>query len=173
MLAARWATLHDFPAFNRCLDLGGQAVNGDARAIFGPDAVWDVLDIVDGPGVTHVGDATDPAVWWRLARQYDAVLCTEVLEHVERWDAILDCAARALKPDGTLILTCASTHRPPHGANGEATPDGQWYGNVEPSALSEALAARFATSYVTYQYPPGDAYAWAVAPSPGERGGRA
>lgn len=152
----------------RALDLGGQAVNGDVRSLFeqtnGPKPRWDILDIVPGPGVTIVADATDPATWLDLRDRYDIVLCTEVLEHVENWAAILDCAATALKSTGTLVLTCASTHRPPHGANGEASPDGQWYANVDPGLLEAALLRRFTFAQVKYQYPPGDAYAWAYAP---------
>jgi SAM-dependent methyltransferase len=164
MLTARLqADSSGFAAWD-CLDIGGQAVNGDARAIFGPDAAWDVLDIVEGPGVTIVADATEPATWAALVGRYDLVLCTEVLEHVERWEQILDCCAYALKPHGTLILTCASTHRAPHGANGEPTPDGQWYGNVDPQDLQQKLDVRFEQAHTAYQYPPGDAYAWAYRP---------
>jgi SAM-dependent methyltransferase len=152
---------HDAPY--RALDIGGQAVNGDVRSIFG-GLPWDILDIVDGPGVTIVADATDPATWFDLRARYDVVLCTEVLEHVENWSAILDCCAAVLKPTGTLVLTCASTHRPPHGANGEPTPDGQWYANVDPVPLEASLLRRFEWAQVKYQYPPGDAYAWAYRP---------
>lgn len=167
MLAARVETLGPLVGTVnglRGLDIGGQAVNGDARSIFGNDIAWDILDIVDGPGVTVVADATDTVTWLALSGRFDVVLCTEVLEHVEQWPLVLDCAAAALRPGGTLIVTCASTHRPPHGANGEATPDGQWYGNVAPEDLTAALTERFVHCETKYQHPPGDAYAWAYAP---------
>lgn len=142
----------------RCLDLGGQDVNGTARHLIA--GTWDVLDIEAGAGVTIVADGTA----WRTDDPYDVVLSTEMLEHVEQWRAVLDTAAAALKPGGVLILTCASDGRWPHGATGAPAPaDGEWYANVSPDRLAAELAARFTQSHVTYQYPPGDAYAWAVA----------
>ena len=36
---------------------------------------------------------------------YDAVVCSEVLEHVEDWRGIVDNIARVLKPGGVLVLT--------------------------------------------------------------------
>jgi ubiquinone/menaquinone biosynthesis C-methylase UbiE len=36
---------------------------------------------------------------------YDAVVCSEVLEHVESWRGIVDNIARVLKPGGVLVLT--------------------------------------------------------------------
>jgi FkbM family methyltransferase len=48
---------------------------------------------------------------------FDAVLCTEVLEHVVDPVRALDKIARVLRPGGTLILTapfCALTHFAPH-----------------------------------------------------------
>lgn len=36
---------------------------------------------------------------------YDAVVCSEVLEHVERWRDVVDNVRRVLKPGGLFILT--------------------------------------------------------------------
>jgi len=36
---------------------------------------------------------------------YDVVVCMEVLEHVEEWQAIVEGMRRVLKPGGTLIIT--------------------------------------------------------------------
>lgn len=149
-------TIPDNP---RCLDLGGQDVNGTARHLIA--GMWDVLDIEDGgAGVTIVADGTT----WRTDDPYDVVLSTEMLEHVEQWRAVLDTAAAALKPGGVLILTCASDGRWPHGATGAPSPAiDEWYANIPPAELAAELSARFTDSHVRYQHPPGDAYAWAIA----------
>lgn len=140
------------------LDLGGQYVNGSCRDLF-PNTTWVGLDIVPGPGIDIVTDATV----WEPEDIYDVILCTEVLEHVERWQEIVRVCSEALVEGGTLFLTCASTHRPPHGANGESgVPSVQHYGNVDPEPLREIAEKYFSKVDVEYNYPPGDAYMVAV-----------
>lgn len=140
------------------LDLGGQYVNGSCRDLF-TNTEWIGLDIVPGPGIDIVADATT----WETEPTYDIVLCTEVLEHVEQWPEIVRVCSEALVEGGTLLLTCASTHRPPHGANGESgVPDDQHYGNVDPDPLKEVAEKYFSYVDVEYNYPPGDAYLIAV-----------
>jgi SAM-dependent methyltransferase len=38
-------------------------------------------------------------------KEYDVVVCTEVLEHVENWQPVVRAMCRLLKPGGTLIIT--------------------------------------------------------------------
>lgn len=143
----------------RALDLGGADVNGTIHGQL-PNATWDVVDIRPAAGVTIVADATT----WQPDPAWDVAVTTETLEHVPDWAAILDTAAAALAPDGPqlLLVTCASTGRHPHGADGSVLPHaGEHYANIDPAALRAALGARFAVVDVVHQYPPGDAYAWA------------
>ena len=59
-----------------------------------------------------------------------------------------------------VFITCASTGRPPHGAEGTiVVPAGEHYGNVDPGELGTQLRRHFAEVHVTYQFPPGDTYA--------------
>lgn len=140
------------------LDLGGQFVNGSCRELF-TKTEWTGLDIVEGPGIDIVTDATV----WIPERTWDVVLCTEVLEHVLDWPSIVRVAAEALREGGHLFLTCASTDRPAHGANGDPAPlEGEHYGNVGPVELENELKKYFSQVDVEYNYPPGDAYVLAV-----------
>lgn len=145
----------------RVLDLGGADVNGSIRDLL-PKAEWTGLDIQPGPGVDIVADATtwDPPD----DREWDVVVCTELLEHVHNWTAVLAAASSALRYSGRhLFVTCASTGRPPHGARGAAEPaPGEHYANIDPDRLGEVLGVLFTRAEVTYQPIPGDAYAWAV-----------
>ena len=155
------ASCLDLGAPWRVLDLGGRDINGSIRDLL-PGAKWVGLDIESGPGVDLVHDATTP--WPAGFDRFDIVVCTEVLEHVERWGAVLRTASEALEPGGpeALFVTCASTGRPEHGASGGPRPlPGEWYGNVSPAALRDALAGLFRYSHVEYRANPGDAYAWA------------
>lgn len=152
------------------LDLGGADINGTARRPVTEHAVrtgtftrWDAWDIENGPGITNVVDATQPTppAYHGL---YDVVLCTEVLEHVAAWDAVLRTAHAVLIPGGFLFLTCASTGRRPHGARGDMDPaPGEHYGNVHAIDIDTALEEiKFSRWGCTYNPNPGDAYAWAV-----------
>lgn len=155
------ASCLDLGAPWRVLDLGGRDINGSIRDLL-PAAKWVGLDIEPGPGVDLVHDATLP--WPDGFERFDLVVCTEVLEHVERWGAVLRTASQALEPGGpeALFVTCASTGRPEHGASGGPRPlPGEWYENVSPTALLDVLEGLFLYSHVEYRANPGDAYAWA------------
>lgn len=143
----------------RVLDLGGRDINGTIRDLL-PAASWTGCDITDGPGVDLVHDATKP--WPTGFDRFDVVVCTEVLEHVEQWPALLGTAAGALEPGGPelLFVTCASTGRPMHGASGAPLPGpGEWYANVPPDAVAVRLQELFQAVHVEYRELPGDVYA--------------
>ena len=109
------------------LEIGSVYINGGVRDLCADAALYVGLDPGDGPGVDIVCGAED----YDGGHAYDLVLCTEVLEHTPDPRAVIACAARALKPGGTLILTCASTGRPPHGARGATLPaQYEHYANV-------------------------------------------
>lgn len=142
----------------RVLDVGGQNVNGTVHELL-PLAVITTLDLENA-------DILADARTWKPDRLFDLVIATEVFEHVAEWREVLVTMRRALDPGGlgALVATCASTARPAHGATGAPLPaEGEWYGNVHEADLRIFLRSLFITSKVTYQYPPGDAYMWALA----------
>lgn len=143
------------------LDFGGADVNGSVRAQL-PNIKWRGLDIEPAPGVEIVANA---AIWRpELVERVDIVIATELFEHTNEWREIIHTMALSLDPFGaqTLIATCASTGRGPHGARGEwGVPDGQFYGNVYPNDLRAELEKYFSEVYVEYNPNPGDAYMWA------------
>jgi hypothetical protein len=158
MLAA--AELDD-PFTGAVLDFGGRDVNGSVRSLL-PAAKWLGVDRIPGPGVDLVLDLTTlgsmPVAFGH------AIVCTEVFEHVREWPQIVRAAAQSLRDDGPelFLVTCASTGRRPHGAAGEMDPPpGEWYANVPPELLRQALEWHFHEVHVEYQANPGDAYAWA------------
>lgn len=161
------------------LDIGGADVNGSARRWFPDSTTWIGLDIAPGPGVDIVADATTwrgessigyPVAAWPLPA-FDIVLCTELLEHVERWPAVLETIHAALVPGGYAFITCASDGRRPHGARGELDPpSGEYYGNVGTGDFTRAVssvgllddysAPPWIGGHATYNPNPGDLYAW-------------
>jgi hypothetical protein len=143
------------------LDLGGRDINGSIRGLL-PHAQWDGLDIVEGPGVDIVRDAT--LDWPENFKLYDMIITTELFEHVEDWRGVIRTCSQALSNGGEeiLFITCASTGRRPHGASGEMDPPpGEWYQNIDPDEMRRQLSKFFAHFEVTYNPNPGDIYAWA------------
>lgn len=117
------------------LDIGGRDINGTSRPLF-PNARYTALDVVDGPGVDIVANAAT----WEPDQQYDRVVCTEVFEHTPGWRLIIGTAFAALRPGGDLIATCAGPGRAPHsGFDGLRVRPGEWYCNVTPRELRNAL----------------------------------
>jgi hypothetical protein len=115
------------------LDIGGRDVNGTPRPFF-PDAEYVTLDVLPG------ADITADAATWTPDRLFDAVVCTEVFEHAERWREICATAYAACAPGGHFVVTCAGPGRAPHsGVDGETPRDWEWYANVSPSDLFDAL----------------------------------
>jgi hypothetical protein len=147
----------------RVLDVGGQDVNGTAHDWFTHPATTVITLDVENADI--IADART----WEPDQLFDVVMATEVFEHVEDWRAVLRTMRLALDPagPGVLLATCASDGRPVHGATGAPLPaDGEWYGNVPPAELTEALSLYFPWREVRYQTPPGDAYLWGRLQTP-------
>ena len=85
------------------LEVGSRDVNGSVRDLFTGPYVG--LDVRPGPGVTVVGDITDPGSLPRWP-PFGAVVCCEALEHVMRpWAAVARMAALTA-PQGHFLATC-------------------------------------------------------------------
>lgn len=63
----------------------------------------DVIGAIDGAIPEHLLEKAP----------FDCILCTEVLEHVARWDVAFTNLARLLCPGGKLFMTCPHFY-PPH-----------------------------------------------------------
>lgn len=159
------------------LDLGGADINGTARAVVPFVERWYGSDIEPGPGVDFVADATSPELrgYDLYGQQFDVVLCTELLEHVEDWPAVVRNVWKLLCPGGFAFLTFAGTSRAagwgrrPHGARGGLHPEpGEYYGNVEHLDFVQVLIETTGTQLTPEQDcwdvfvrpNPGDIYAW-------------
>lgn len=144
------------PPRRRVVELGGRDINGSIRQLFVGSA-YTAVDIAPGPGVDVVADGAT----FRPEVQPDTVVTCETLEHAEAAEAIVRNAHAMLAPGGVLVLTCASTGRPPHsGIDGGAVRPGEHYANVAPDEL-EAWLSEFSSRVVEYD-PRGDVYALAI-----------
>lgn len=76
-------------------------------------------------GIDYICDATDIPV---DAATFDAVICTEVIEHVPHPEKVIKEFSRILKPGGVLLLTAplgSGLHQEPYHYYGGFTP--YWY----------------------------------------------
>ena len=120
----------------RVLEIGSYDVNGTARVLFPAEAEYVGIDRRPGRGVDWVVDAR----YFDGRGEFDIVITTETLEHDPEPQEIIDCAERALKTGGLLVITCATTGRKPHGNNGGPVLEGEHFGAVSPSELEEMLS---------------------------------
>lgn len=128
-----WVSTHGLPA-TRVFEIGSRNINGSVRYLFaGTDYVG--VDPVDGPDVDIVGDGSTIEVG---LGQFDVVVCTEVLEHVDDEIAtgIISNAFRHLCHGGRFVMTCAGPGRQAHSAIDEQ-PIRPWefYRNVDAETL--------------------------------------
>ncbi len=96
--------VHDLSAFvagGRLIDIG--CGNQPYRAWFPQASSYVGIDI-GGCNAADVVAASDGAIPF-AAEQFDAALCTQVLEHIKRPCLLLAEARRVLKPGGTLLLS--------------------------------------------------------------------
>jgi SAM-dependent methyltransferase len=159
-----WLARHATDDPTSVLDLGGRVVNWESPRVLFPAATsYTVLDILPGEGVDVVADA---ATWNPNGRRWDVVVAAELFEHAPEWPAICATAFKALAPGGRFIVTTAAPGRPPHsGIDGMTLRFGEYYANVDPAALREALErAGFVEVEVDVQPSPADVRAVATKP---------
>lgn len=96
------------------LDVGSFDVNGSARVVFdGLEHTYLGVDMVEGPGVDIVCDAHELDTVLD-GRQFDVVLCLEMLEHDSAPWATAAQLARACRPGGSIIITARGNGFPLH-----------------------------------------------------------
>lgn len=127
-------TFDTYGPWARVVEAGSLNVNGSVRAVFG-DCDYVGIDRRKGPGVDVEADFL---TWEGTA---DCLVSCEMLEHLGDLFGFVDAASRVVVPNGSLIITCATSPRPPHGVNGGPPDPGEFYGNVHPAHLRALLTS--------------------------------
>lgn len=90
-------------------ELGSKNDNGSVKPsvlVLKPNTYIGV-DIRPGEGVDVVGDVVS-GVMKEHYGEFDIVISTETLEHVQSWQLFIQEAKRLCKPGGHILLTCRS-----------------------------------------------------------------
>jgi SAM-dependent methyltransferase len=140
----------------RVIEIGSLNVNGTIRDLFS-NAEWIGLDRVAGPCVDVVCDAAQFAP----QSPVDAVICCEVLEHADNWQRLIESAYQWLVPGGVFVMTCAGLGRQPHSCDGGELRQGEYYRNLSPVEIREAIRKTGFRWQITRQVQV-DVYAFAV-----------
>lgn len=97
------------------LEIGSRMTNEGAWWIVNRDLAqgkWIGTDMQGGPGVDIVADIHEPPADW--TGRFSGILCSEVLEHVQRPWVALPKIRQLLRPDGWMIVTTLTSF-PIHG----------------------------------------------------------
>lgn len=93
----------------RVLDVGSYDVNGSAREHIETSgcAEYIGIDMREGPGVDEVCDVKNLVERFG-SDSFDIVISTEMLEHVEKWQAAISNMKQVCKPGGLIMITTRS-----------------------------------------------------------------
>ena len=91
-------------------DFGSLDINGSNKEHF-ENSTYTGIDIGEGKNVDVISKAHE----FKPRKKADVVISTEMLEHDMYWEKSLENMLSVLKPNGLLIITCATTGRREHG----------------------------------------------------------
>lgn len=104
----------------RVLEVGSLNVNGSVRPLVESYEPRKYIgtDIREGRGVDMVLPGEQVVEAFGI-RKFDVVICTEVLEHAQKWWEVASNIKQVLAPNGVLMLTTRSPGFPQHDHPGD------------------------------------------------------
>lgn len=105
------------------------------RVLFGSNVDYIGVDAVDGEGVDRVGFSH---LLNFPDQHFNTILCLEMLEHDPYWQMSVTNMRRMLKPDGLLVITCATQNRPKHDVPTDGPLEG-YYRNITQTELADLV----------------------------------
>jgi len=97
----------------KILEVGSLDINGSVRTFF-ENCDYTGLDVGEGKGVDMVCEGQ---TFQGESNSYDVVISCECFEHNPYWLETFENMYRMCKPDGLVIMTCATTGRKEHGTS--------------------------------------------------------
>ena len=140
----------------KVLELGSCDVNGAVKNAFPTATEWVGVDIAEGPGVDIVANA---ATYRGEPDSYDLVVSASTFEHTPEWPQIVKTAAWHCKPGGHAAFTTVMAPFPPHSARDGKLLPGEWYSDVCPGPLKNAMQTAGFVGVHVGTTPKGDVFA--------------
>ena len=103
----------------RVLEIGSLNVNGTIRPFF-KQCEYTGVDVAPGPDVDIVCEGQN---YKGEDGSFDVVVACEVMEHNPYWAETMANMVWLCKPDGMVVMTCATLGRPEHGTTRSAPTD--------------------------------------------------
>ncbi len=103
-----------FPTFfsqKKILEVGSLDINGSVRSFF-TDCDYTGIDVGEGKGVDLVCEGQN---YEAPDASFDMTISCECFEHNPEWVATFANMVRLTKPNGLVVMTCATTGRKEHG----------------------------------------------------------
>jgi len=159
--ASEWVARYKTDDTLTGIEFGSRDINGSIQGHF-PNVTWTGIDLVDGPLVDVVADAST----YTHPELVDIVVCCEVFEHTAVWPEIVANSFEQLKSGGIAIFTCAGRGRGAHSAvDGEGLREGEWYENVDEYRFDQVMVTSgFVDIEVEWIVNPGDVRAFGRRP---------
>ena len=104
----RFVSKNVLPKGYTVLEIGSLDVNGEIRSLFHDACTYHGVDPIEGPTVDFVGCLCEDHVVRDLDKEYDVVLCLNVLEHDLNWRHTLSECFNRVKPHGHLLIVSPS-----------------------------------------------------------------
>lgn len=101
----------DFFSNKKVLEVGSLDINGNTRINF-ENCHYTGIDVAHGANVDIVCQGQD---FDGEDNSFDVVISSEVMEHNPYWVETMNNMIRVCKPNGLIIMSCATTGRKEHG----------------------------------------------------------
>ena len=95
------------------LELGSFNYNGSVRQFF-PNSIYTGIDVIEGPDVDLIYDGKN---FNFNDNSFDLCISCECFEHNPYWKENFINLIKFTKPNGFILITCATLGRPEHGTN--------------------------------------------------------
>ena len=134
----------------KVLEVGSLDINGSVRQFF-KDCNYIGIDLGEGKGVDIVCTGQD---YDAPDNEFDTIISCECFEHNPDWVATFQNMHRMTKPNGLIVMTCATTGRAEHGTKRTSPQDapfcGDYYKNLTEQDFLDNL--KIDNMFSTYEF---------------------
>lgn len=139
----------------KVLEVGSLDINGSVRQFF-QDCEYIGIDLGEGKGVDVVCQGQD---YSEEDNTFDTCISCECFEHNPEWILTFANMHRMTKPDGLIVMSCATTGRAEHGTKRTNPQDAPFCGDYYKNLTEQDFVDEFDldSMFSTYEFGVGEA----------------